>query len=261
MDKANTHLSEIAGVPKSLKSVFGLRFQLFNFMFKSLLQLPLSYNPYFPGLEMKYACEEARRCNAKLVFLGPEFNDNTVNQIKHEKRFTLLSFIRRLYSLRQAYKKESIEFSARVDQRGVVSFIESSLDAKNINWVYKLMEIVAPEYKRIFVDKKDEELFKAIIANKGKKMVAVVNQHHIEGIEHHWCNSYGTVPTFNNDFPLETINPIADMPIRQMLYNQMYHVIKREIKSSRSKASPASFTNEISVYHREFNHQYEHRNM
>ena len=41
----------------------------------------------------------------------------------------------------------------------------------------------------------------------------------------------------------------------------MYHTIMREIKSNRLKAPPASFTNDINIYHREFNHQYEHRNM
>lgn len=261
MDKANEELSKVTGVPKSFKGLLGLRFQAFNAAFKSVLGLPICYNPYLPGLEMKYACEEAQKCGSKIVFLGSEFDDWTLNAIRHEKRFTLLKFILRIFRLKASYQNEGGELKIRITERGINNFIESSYDSKNNNWFYAFMELVAPEYKRILVDKKDEELFKAIIANKGKKMVAVVNQHHMEGLEHHWCSAYGTIPTYNNDNALKKINPIGDMPLRRMLYDQMNHIIFREVKTSRMKASPASLTNEINVYHREFNHQFEHRNL
>lgn len=261
MDKANRHLSELVGVPKRLNGLKGIRFQMFNFLVKSLFGLPVSYNPFLPGLEVKYALEEAKRLNSKIVFLDSEFNDITANKILHDKRTTLLGFFINYLNMRTTYKMENFENHSIISNKGFSSFCESSMDSKTMNWFIKTVEFLFPEIKRIFVDQKDEELFKKIIENKGKKMVAIVNQHHMEGLEHHWCNSYGTVPTFNNEFALEEINPIGDMPLRKMLYDQMYHVIKREIKSSRLRASPSSFTNDINVYHREFNHQYEHRNM
>jgi len=89
-------------------------------------------------------------------------------------------------------------------------------------------------------------------------MVAVVNQMHMEGIEHHWCHAFGQTP---RNQPFEEIDPIGDMELRQTLFNNMYHVITREIKSSYHKSTPASFSNFLTSYSREANFQYEHRNM
>jgi len=41
---------------------------------------------YKPGLEMKYACEEAEKCGAKTYFLGTEFNQTTWQRLHHETR-------------------------------------------------------------------------------------------------------------------------------------------------------------------------------
>jgi hypothetical protein len=125
---------------------------------------------------------------------------------------------------------------------------------------------IYPELKRIFVDQKEEDLFKAIIANKGKvrinfdnkRMVAVVNQWHMEGIEHHWCHAYGLKP---RAYTWENINPIGDMDLRSLLFERMYHGMMRDIKSSFSRAPPSSFSNMITPYYREGNAQFEHRNM
>lgn len=89
-------------------------------------------------------------------------------------------------------------------------------------------------------------------------MVAVVNQLHMEGIEHHWCQSYGQTPRNQRH---ENINPVEDMALRKLLFEHMYHVITRDVKSSYSKSPPASFSNYLTAYHREANFQYEHRNM
>jgi pheromone shutdown protein TraB len=51
-----------------------------------------------------------------------------------------------------------------------------------------------PRVKEIFVDKRDEDLFRAIDESEGKTVVAVVNQWHLEGIEHFWCQRYGQLP-------------------------------------------------------------------
>jgi hypothetical protein len=89
-------------------------------------------------------------------------------------------------------------------------------------------------------------------------MVCVVNQIHMEGIEHHWCHSYGQTP---RNMRFKDIDPIGDMDLRQSLFFQMYHVIMRDIKTSRMKTPPASYSNFIISYFRESNFQYEHRNM
>jgi hypothetical protein len=89
-------------------------------------------------------------------------------------------------------------------------------------------------------------------------MVVLVNQMHMEGIEHHWCHSFGQLP---RSVKQTDIDPIGDMNLRQILYENMYHVIAREIKSSRMKSLPASYSNFFDPYWRETNFQYEHRNM
>ena len=89
-------------------------------------------------------------------------------------------------------------------------------------------------------------------------MVAVVNQIHMEGIEHHWCHSFGQVP---RNCQWENINPIGDMDLRNLLFERMYHGLMRDIKSSFHRSQPSSFSNSITPYYREGNAQYEHRNM
>lgn len=52
--------------------VFWARFYMMMGLFKYHYHIP--FNFLRPGLEMKYACEEAVNNGAKLHFLGPEFN-------------------------------------------------------------------------------------------------------------------------------------------------------------------------------------------
>lgn len=264
MDKASklTSLSKLACLPSELKSasLTSLRFQLFNLVFKKVLNIPIEYNPFVPGLEVKFALEEAEKLNSKIVFLGNEFDHNTVLKFEHEKRYTLIKALYETLTLSNAYNTEIRDVNAKVLEYGIKKFNESCLDSKQMAFFVAILDKIYPEVKRILIDKRDEEIFKQILSNKGKRMVAVVNQHHVEGIEHHWCSSYGQTPIFNKNYT-EEINPIGDMDLRKMLYDRMYHVIMRDIKSSRLKANPASFTNDINIYHREFNHQYEHRNM
>jgi hypothetical protein len=113
--------------------------------------------------------------------------------------------------------------------------------------------------KEIFVDKRDEDLFTHIDNCEGKKVVAVVNQWHMEGIEHHWCHHYGQVPR-SVVFP-EGINPIGDMNLREGLFQRLYNYVHREIASANTKTTPSTFADWIIGYHRESNWQYEHRDM
>ena len=89
-------------------------------------------------------------------------------------------------------------------------------------------------------------------------MVCLVNQIHMEGLEHFWCHHFGQLPRNVRNM---NIDPIGDMPLRNMLFSQMYHVLMRDIKTSRTKTTAASYSNNVNPYWREFNFQYEHRNM
>lgn len=83
--------------------------------------------------------------------------------------------------------------------------------------------------KKIMVDEKDEVLFRAINEAKGEKVVVLVNQWHMEGIEHHWAHHYGQVPR-SVEFP-EGINPIGDMDLREGLFQRLYNNLHREIST------------------------------
>lgn len=71
------------------------------------------------------------------------------------------------------------------------SYTEKMLDANKMNWMIQSADIFFPKIKKIMVDERDEDLFKQIDTAQGEKIVVVVNQWHMEGIEHHWAHRYG----------------------------------------------------------------------
>ena len=92
-----------------------------------------------------------------------------------------------------------------------------------------------------------------------QKIVVVVNQWHMEGIEHHWCSHFGQQP--RSVIFDEPINPIGDLNLRDGLFQRMYNNLHREIASSYNRSHPATYADWIIGYHREANWQYEHRDM
>ena len=74
------------------------------------------------------------------------------------------------------------------------AYTEKMLDANKMNWMIQSADIFFPKIKKIMVDERDEDLFKQIDSTQGEKVVAVVNQWHMEGIEHHWAHRYGQIP-------------------------------------------------------------------
>ena len=103
------------------------------------------------------------------------------------------------------------------------------------------------------VDEGDQKLFEKIDTQSkpGEKVVVLVNQWHLEGIEHHWCYRYGQLPR-SVEFP-EGINPIGDMNLREGLFQRLYNNLHREINSANSKSYPSTYADWIIGYHRESN--------
>ena len=58
---------------------FWTRFYMYAGLFNRHYKIP--FNFLRPGLEIKYACEEANRGGSKLYFLGPEFNQDTWQRV------------------------------------------------------------------------------------------------------------------------------------------------------------------------------------
>ena len=142
---------------------------------------------------------------------------------------------------------------------GPAAFTEKCLDAHNMNWFIQNMDIFFPTFKEIFVDKRDNDLFRAIDKSKAERIVVVVNQWHMEGLEHAWAARFGQVPR-SVEFP-EGINPIGDMNLRDGLFQRMYNNMHRHIAAAHSGQKPSTYADWIIGYHRESNWQYEHRDM
>ena len=54
-------------------------------------------------------------------------------------------------------------------------YAEKCLDQNMINWYIQSADIFFPNLKRVFIDKRDEDLFRAIDTCPEKKIVVLVN--------------------------------------------------------------------------------------
>lgn len=198
------------------------------------------YNPFQEGLEIKYACEAAEKNGSRLEFLGNELSHETRQAIIHETRYNILSILyKKLSQLDGLWAQELNSNKHKAANAGIRTFMEQCMDQANINWHVKNLEEYEPYLKRVLVDQKDIELFKKIDRTEGQRIVAVVNQWHLEGIEHQWCHAYGQLPR-SVEFK-EPICPIGDMQLREGLFNMLFNALQREIKSAHSKSAPATF--------------------
>ena len=216
---------------------------------------------YIPGLEIKYACEAAEKVGAKLMFLGPELNNVAWHRLYHETRINIPQTVMNTWRyLGTRWTTEARTENQKLELTTPSSFSEVWADSYLINWYIKRLEILVPSLKRIFIDKRDIGLYKRIVKNNdGKRIVAVVNQWHMEGIEHLWAHEFGQLP--RSQLIREEIDPIGDMNLRKGLFDMMYNAFQRQYKCANSKSVPSSYSNMMNTYHREQNWGYEHRNM
>jgi hypothetical protein len=244
----------------SRKFLFLSRWALYWQTFSWHFRFGFEFKFWLPGIEVKYACEAAEKTGAKLEFLGAELNHVTTERLYHETRMNVPHYFwKRLQYTQSPYTEENASNRQKIAQSGPKAFTEKCLDQHLINWYIASTEIFFPKLKEIFVDKRNEDLFKDIDQSSGQKIVVLVNQWHLEGIEHHWCSRYGQLPR-SVAFE-EPINPIGDMNLREGLFQRLYNYVGREIASSYTRGSPATYADWIIGYHRESNWQYEHRDM
>ena len=243
------------------KFVFLSRWMLYWQTFRWHFRFGYEFKFWLPGLEVKYACEAAEKVGAQLHFLGHELNGITSDRLYHETRMNVPHYFwRRMQYTQSEYTNHELSTNRqKIAMAGAKTFTEKCLDQHLINWYIQSTDIFFPKIKEIFIDKRDEDLFRLIDEADGEKLVVVVNQWHIEGIEHHWAHHYGQIPR-SVSFE-EAINPIGDMNLREGLFERLYNYMHREIASSNSRGSPATYADWIIGYHRESNWQYEHRDM
>ena len=181
-------------------------------------------------------------------------------RLQHETRLNVTSYLWEKYFCQDTrWQREVWDNKIKLHLAGPSAFTEKCMDQHLMNWYTSCTAKYFPNLKRILVDEKDEELFQQIDSSKGEKIVVVVNQWHLEGIEHHWCHRYGQLPR-SCEFP-EGINPIGDMNLREGLFQRLYNIHRREVVSANQKNVPSTYAYWIIGYHRESNFQYEHRDM
>jgi len=198
--------------------LFWARFYMYSAMFKFHYKIPANFTFLKPGLETKFALEEAEKSGAKTYFMGPELDQKSWGRLIHETRMNVPHYIykRLAYQGNVFWNFEREETYQKLSNSEPSQFAEKVLDQNLINWYIQSMDIFFPKFKRIFVDQKDEDLFTMIDRCPEQKIVVVVNQWHMEGIEHNWAHRYGQLPR-SVHFP-EGVNPIGDMNLRNGLF-------------------------------------------
>ena len=73
--------------------IFWSRFRTYAGLFNWHFKIPSNFNFMKPGLEMKFALEEAEAVGAKTYFLGPEFDRRTWQRLWHETRMNIPHYI------------------------------------------------------------------------------------------------------------------------------------------------------------------------
>lgn len=115
---------------------YNIRWAYFVLFSKLFFGLPYEYNPFAPGLEVKYALEEATSLDSKIVYLGYEFDQSTAMRFYHENRYTIMkTLINNWKFFNQVnYADEYWEFKEQLNNHGLKKFLESSCDQYFINW-------------------------------------------------------------------------------------------------------------------------------
>jgi len=230
--------------PRSL--VFKTRFYPWMFTLTQMFGFPSDFHPFTPGLEMKYAIEQALAGNSKLIFGGQEINPGTLYALRTEKRFDLVPLIWRYFFAlhNKKWETEHQDLHRVLDVAGGEGFAEV-IDNYRLAWLIKLFEKYAPFQKQILIDHKDLDLFYQLYRAPGKKIVAVVNQWHTPGIEYHWRH------TTHTELPTEPINPVGDFDIDTYQEVNTINDAIREYVCKLGKTEPATYDNYITHYHKQ----------
>ncbi|EGR31941.1 hypothetical protein IMG5_099690 [Ichthyophthirius multifiliis] len=208
---------------------------------------PNDFHPFVPGLEMKFAIEEAQKLQIPVTLGGLAIDDVSIQALKNEPRMDPLSQLYYGFTClhNSFWKREHYDNYNVLDVQGGETFAES-LDRYRLNWFVKYFEKLAPYQKKILIDQKDEDIFYTLYRNMpGKKIFAVVNQWHMPGIENYWKSATNT-----ND-ELQPINPIGDFDINQYMETQLVNDTLRAFVSKLGKTEPATWKNYITIYHKD----------
>ena len=121
-------------------------------------------NFFRPGIEVKFACEEAEKCGAQLDFLGAEYDQRTWRRLMHETRNTVFNYLWNsfVYMGYDHWAGERKDLINKVNNSEPAQFTEQCLDQYQINWFIQSMAVFFPHLKTVHIDKRDNDLFQQI---------------------------------------------------------------------------------------------------
>lgn len=134
---------------------------LFNYWYYSV-HSESGANPFYPGLEVYKAVENAVANNKKVHFMGGVINESTLAALAHERRMNILSLLYR--SVRTKHKYHKTELGDLYDLIMVNDLDQMSehLDDKHIGMLVYDFEKNNPYQKPIMIDQENQRLFKHI---------------------------------------------------------------------------------------------------
>lgn len=96
-----------------------------------------------------------------MKFLGAELDHVTTDRMYHETRMNVPQYIwRRIMYTQSPWTSELISNRQKIAQAGPKTFTEKCLDQHLMNWYIQSTDVFFPKVKEIFVDRRDEDLFK-----------------------------------------------------------------------------------------------------
>lgn len=142
------------------KWLYLARIWMYTFVFKWHFRLGFDFHGSRPGLETKFACEAAEKVGAKLEFAGSEVDGNSVGRLAHETRLNLPEYLVKRYQYHSSqWTDELISNRIKIGLVGPSAFTEKCLDQHQMNWYIQSAATFFPQFKNIFVDEKDIDLF------------------------------------------------------------------------------------------------------
>ena len=138
-----------------------LRLKMYAFLASWHFSIPDNFAPWAPGLEVKFACEEAEKLGAKTYFLGAESCQRTWKRLYHEKSMNALHYLKQRFAYMGIgfYSEEREELISRLHNSEPAQFAERCVDPYMINWYIQSLDIFFPAVKRIVIDQRDDDLF------------------------------------------------------------------------------------------------------
>jgi len=143
--------------------------KFYPWAFLNTLELPFhtesGASPFYPGLEVFYALDNATQNKKPIHYMGGVINESTLAGLAHERRMNLIPQIWRKFKIKHNYHSSEIsDLKDMIAIRGIENLSEHLDDEHMALLVYHFNK-TNPYQKPIMIDNENERLFKHIYEN------------------------------------------------------------------------------------------------